>query len=214
MTMNFPEILYGILANENNANYIHWVDDGTRFLIVDKEAFTSVILDKYFNKNTFKTFLSNLYHYGFTTITRDNTVTISHPDFQQYTFNLTPFLKRRELNRKKTQERNRRYAQERKRLLVQGELQERDELNKQILRLQAENNKLKEKINKMTSIQDKQSNLLREVKYVSEFLYGGLNRIESEHPELFGAENPTSAVSTENDADSEETISIDNLQEN
>lgn len=86
----FPTKLRCILddaVTEGNEHIVSWLPDGKAFKIHNPEAFTKVILRRYFRQTMFKSFTRQLYHYGFSKLNDDlDHNTFSHPQFRRNDF--------------------------------------------------------------------------------------------------------------------------------
>jgi len=65
LTKNFPQVLHEILSTPEYEAIIHWLPDGSSFIIVDRHRFAEEVLPKYFRKTSFHSFIRKLYRWGF-----------------------------------------------------------------------------------------------------------------------------------------------------
>jgi len=61
----FPQLLHEILNTPEYQSIVHWLPDGSSFIIADKERFSDEILPKHFRVALFHSFVRKLNRYGF-----------------------------------------------------------------------------------------------------------------------------------------------------
>jgi len=64
-TINFPEILFKVVSNPSYKHIISWLPDGRRFVIRDRNLFTSQILPQYFDGTKYASFMRRLKRWKF-----------------------------------------------------------------------------------------------------------------------------------------------------
>ncbi len=79
LTKTFPQVLHEILSTPEYEAIIHWLPDGSSFIIVDRHRFAEEVLPKYFRKTSFHSFIRKLYRWGFYQVNRGCKEKLSTP---------------------------------------------------------------------------------------------------------------------------------------
>lgn len=67
---NFPETLFAVISEQENAHIISWLPHGQGFVIHDKQRFASMILPRYFDGAKFTSFTRRLKRWNFVRVPR------------------------------------------------------------------------------------------------------------------------------------------------
>jgi hypothetical protein len=78
MKASFIEKLYQMLSDALSFDYVRWSDNGDSFVIPDVDAFSRVVLPKFYKHSNFSSFVRQLHLYGFHKQTVGSYVVISH----------------------------------------------------------------------------------------------------------------------------------------
>mmetsp|Transcript_20885 Transcript_20885/g.34473 ORF Transcript_20885/g.34473 Transcript_20885/m.34473 type:complete len:368 (-) Transcript_20885:140-1243(-) len=62
---SFPQVLHEILAEPGCQSIVHWLPNGSSFIIADKQRFSGEILPKYFRVTLLNSFIRKLNRWGF-----------------------------------------------------------------------------------------------------------------------------------------------------
>ena len=62
---SFPQVLHEILAEPECQSIVHWLPNGSSFIIADKQRFSGEILPKYFRVTLLNSFIRKLNRWGF-----------------------------------------------------------------------------------------------------------------------------------------------------